>query len=79
MVVAMQWVSQVTTVAVELVLPALGGYWLDGRWGTAPWLLIAGVIVGAVVSMYHLLQMIGPTRDSGRGKADKPEEKSGSS
>lgn len=54
---AMHWVSQVTTIALEMVLPALGGYWLDNRWGTAPGFTIAGAVLGFFVSMQHLLQL----------------------
>ena len=38
------------------------GRWLDGLLGTEPWLLIAGVMLGAVAgfyAMYHRL-VIGP-------------------
>ena len=35
---------------------ALVGYWLDGRFGTAPWLLIAGVILGLVGGLYNLVR-----------------------
>ncbi len=37
---------------------ALGflGYWLDGRWGTSPWLLSAGVALGMTVALTHLLR-----------------------
>ena len=30
------------------------GQWLDGKLGTAPWLLIAGVFMGAGASFYHM-------------------------
>lgn len=53
----MRWVSQVTTIALEMVLPALGGYWLDTRWGTTPGLTIAGAVLGFAISMQHLLQL----------------------
>jgi F0F1-type ATP synthase assembly protein I len=35
---------------------ALVGYWLDGRFGTAPWGLIAGVILGLVGGLYNLVK-----------------------
>lgn len=57
LVVAMQWVQQITTVALEMALPAGLGYWLDGKWGTAPWLVICGAILGFIVSMSHLMQL----------------------
>lgn len=36
--------------AVGIVLFTLAGNWLDERLGTAPWLLLAGVMVGFAVS-----------------------------
>ena len=55
---AMQWVTRITTVSLEMSLPAAGGYWLDDRWGTAPWLVVVGATLGFVVGFRHLLQMV---------------------
>ena len=55
----MEWVTKITTVALEMVLPAIGGSYLDRRLGTKYWALI-GVILGMVVGMWHLLQMTRP-------------------
>ena len=43
------WASQVSTLGLEVALPAAGGYWLDQRWGTKPWLTIAGSVLGIIV------------------------------
>lgn len=56
--VAMQWVSQITTVSLEMSLPALLGYWLDSKWQTEPWLVVVGGVLGFVVGIRHLLQMV---------------------
>ena len=76
MALAMEWVAKITTVAMEMFLPAVGGAYLDRRWGTNYWALI-GVVLGFVVGMWHLLQM---TRTAGkrRGKSNG-EESSGES
>ena len=66
MVIAMYWVHQITTVSLEMVLPGALGYWLDHRWGTAPWLLVVGVVLGFVTSMIHLLRMVETTGKSRR-------------
>lgn len=55
MVIAMQWVHQITAVSLQMVLPAALGYWLDGRWGTQPWLVIVGAVFGFTVAMRQLL------------------------
>ena len=57
LVVAIGWVQQITTISLEMALPAGVGYWLDRRWGTDPWLVSAGALLGFVVAMRHLLQL----------------------
>lgn len=57
MVIAMQWVQQITSISMEMVLPAGLGYWVDSRWGTSPWLLITGAILGLILAMTHLMQL----------------------
>ena len=43
--------------AAELLLGG-GGYYLDRRFGTAPWLLLVGVLLGLVVSFRHLFSAL---------------------
>jgi F0F1-type ATP synthase assembly protein I len=70
MVVAMHWVQQITSISIEMVAPAGVGYWLDGKWRTGPWLLVAGAVLGFLLAMWHLLALAkrvgsgssGPTR-----------------
>jgi uncharacterized membrane protein len=38
--------------AAVIAMLGLGGWWLDGKWGTKPWLLIAGVAVGLFGGIY---------------------------
>ena len=55
----------------ELVAPLLvglfGGQWLDRRFGTPPWLLIAGVLVGAAAGVLSLYRRIVAPGETGRG------------
>jgi ATP synthase protein I len=37
-----------------VVILTLGGWWLDGRLGTGPWLVLIGAFVGIVGSLYKL-------------------------
>jgi hypothetical protein len=53
----MEWVGRIMALALEMVLPGLGGTWLDGRWGTRPVLTIAGFLLGTVGGLGHLLWM----------------------
>ena len=40
------------TIAVPVVVLALAGRYLDKKLGTAPWLLLAGILVSIVVSSW---------------------------
>jgi len=33
-------------IAVALCVPIFLGYWLDLRWDTSPWMLLAGIFLG---------------------------------
>ena len=57
MVVAMHWVQQITSISIEMVAPAGLGYWLDLRWGTGPWLLAVGAVLGFLLALWHLLAL----------------------
>ena len=35
---------------------ALVGYWIDGRFGTSPWGLLSGVVIGIVGGLYNLVR-----------------------
>ncbi|MFK7777541.1 MAG: AtpZ/AtpI family protein [Gimesia sp.] len=51
------WVSRLTTVSLEMALPAFFGLWLDKKWGTTPLLTAICAILGFVCGLTHLLQM----------------------
>ncbi len=36
-------------VAVATLLGGLLGWWLDGRWHTKPWLMLGGLVLGAII------------------------------
>lgn len=57
--------------ALAIVLFLLLGRWLDERLGTEPWLLLLGVVVGAVggfYSMYRQLVIAPRERQEREGK-----------
>jgi len=64
---AYYWLSIVTTVTLEMALPAYLGSVLDGRWSTTPLLTIIGAGLGMFVSITHLIQITNkkPPGDSG--------------
>lgn len=43
------------TLTAGILLGFYGGSWLDRRWGTAPWLMIAGILLGIGLGFYSLL------------------------
>ncbi len=40
---------------VSALLGALVGRYLDGRWGTVPWLTLVGTLAGTAAGFYHVL------------------------
>lgn len=58
--------------AAAIVLFLLLGQWLDERFGTEPWLLITGVMVGAAGGFYSLYrQLAGGSKGGGAGSGDE--------
>lgn len=53
----MYWASRGMTVALEFVLPAVAGLWLDGRWSFGPLGVIAGAVLGFAIALMHLLRI----------------------
>jgi F0F1-type ATP synthase assembly protein I len=35
---------------------ALVGYWIDGKFGTSPWGILAGVFIGIIGGLYNLVR-----------------------
>jgi hypothetical protein len=56
MATAMEWVAKITTVGLMMVLPGVGGMYLDSRLGTRYWVLV-GMAVGMVAGFAHLLNI----------------------
>jgi F0F1-type ATP synthase assembly protein I len=52
-----------------MVLPGLGGYWLDRQLHSEPWLTILGFAGGLALGMWHLIKMTSarPSGDGGAG------------
>jgi F0F1-type ATP synthase assembly protein I len=43
---------------IGVILMALLGWWLDDKWGTTPWVLLAGVFFGAGAGMYQFIRSV---------------------
>ncbi len=51
------------TLAVTVLAGLGAGYWLDGRLGTRPWLLLLGACLGVGAAMYHFIRSVaGPSK-----------------
>jgi F0F1-type ATP synthase assembly protein I len=50
---ALHWVSRITTVGLMMVLPTIGGRWLDQHYGTSYWGLL-GLVVGLAIGMWQI-------------------------
>ena len=62
----LEWVARIMAVSLEMVLPGLGGHWLDQRIGTR-FMVIAGFAFGITAGLLHLLLMTaGLKRRNGR-------------
>ena len=46
------------TMAASVALGALLGNWLDHHWHTAPWLLVAGFLLGTVAGFVQMARII---------------------
>ncbi len=57
MVAAAQWVSRMTTVLLEMALPAALGLGVDHLLGTRFVFALIGFGIGMVLGVWHLLQM----------------------
>ena len=49
----------ITSLGMEFALSeiagAAAGYWLDKTWGTLPWCLLGGVLLGFCVGLYRIV------------------------
>lgn len=38
------------------------GWWLDGLWGTGPWLLVVGIFLGSIVAFITIVKSVPPAK-----------------
>ena len=48
------------TIAIPAVVMTFGGRWLDGYFGTGPWLLLAGLLLSMPISALAVWKKIKP-------------------
>ncbi len=78
MAVAMEWSARVTTISLEIVIPAAIGYWLDRRWGTEPVFVVVGAILGLVAFTYNFVKLAQSLakrpNDGNQGDQERPHD-----
>jgi hypothetical protein len=55
--IAHHWAARIITVALEMVIPGLLGYWLDQWLGLKGIFILLGCAAGLFLGMRHLLKM----------------------
>ena len=71
MAVAMRWVQEITSIGLEMAVPALLGHWADVHWKTEPWLVAVGAMLGFAVAMVHLLSLAKQSNRTGVGRKSR--------
>lgn len=61
--------------AASMALMGALGWWLDGKFGTSPWLLITGVFAGAVGGFIALLRAVPASVHAARGATLRDEQR----
>ncbi len=68
--------NRVLAVGSELGIATLiglfGGSWLDGRFGTGPWLMIIGLALGAVAGIKSLMRLAPKPPPAKNKKSETP-------
>jgi len=55
--------------AAAVVLMFFAGSWLDKQWGTSPWMVFAGLLLGSVAGFFQFFKAV--TEAGKREKQDK--------
>jgi len=69
---AMALSATVMTIALEMALPGIAGYWLDRQLRTLPLCLIVGVMLGLAAGIYQLVRLAAAFSSEGRGHHRNP-------
>jgi hypothetical protein len=48
--IAFEWAGAIMTISLEMVLPGIGGYWLDKQLGTRAVFLLLGFALGGLLA-----------------------------
>jgi F0F1-type ATP synthase assembly protein I len=79
MAIAMSKVSEIITICLMMILPALIGYWLDQKLNTVLLLTIAGLAIGLVGAIYQLRRLVASLNRGVQSRKTDDSDESGSS
>jgi F0F1-type ATP synthase assembly protein I len=54
----MGYYAALAQIGLEMVLPAILGYYVDGWLGTTPWIMVAAAVFGFAASLIHLFAIL---------------------
>ena len=58
----MQALALTTTISMEIAITVTLGFWLgrflDGRFGTEPWIMVSGVLLGMGLGIFSIIQTL---------------------
>ena len=54
----MGYYAALAQVGVEMVVPILFGWWIDGWLATTPWITIVAAVVGFAAGMVHMVMIL---------------------
>ncbi|HEU4963521.1 MAG TPA: AtpZ/AtpI family protein [Bacilli bacterium] len=65
----------VSAIGIDLAICVIGGsvtgWWLDKQWGTTPWMLLLGIVVGLGAGVYGVVKLIQNFGPEAQKKKDK--------
>jgi F0F1-type ATP synthase assembly protein I len=53
----MYWAARASGIGFQMAVPPAVGFWLDSRWGTAPWLILVGACLGFAAAMLDIVKL----------------------
>lgn len=68
---AYEIIAAAMQLALAVILMVFLGTWLDGKFGTKPWLMIAGLAVGFAAGFYAFLRSVQKLAKDNDGMKDK--------
>jgi len=48
---------RVMSISIQMAVPPAGGWWLDQRYGTSPWFLMVGGLLGFAMALLELMKL----------------------